>query len=635
MLTIRDVCDWPNRLWKPSTKFMNQQESVAWVLRRGKHKFLAALAFSVGFKLLQAALITPIVAAAMRRLLESWGRASVGNFEIVSFLLSPSGILALVGIGGIMLACIYLELAGLMRLLLNERLKSWEALLGLGRLFPSLIRLGLKQLAVYVLLAVPFLAAIGGIYWWLWSGRDIYGLIVMRTTEFWWGAGLAGVVVALYLLAAGNWFTRWLLAVPILLFERGTSVAGALSTSAARTRGHRLRLIVALLAWLVATLLVNGIVVAALTGLSSVILRNAGEALEVVIPITAGLLILHGLVATSLSVFASLTFAGLALAWYLQNLGQALPPSEPVETESVESEFPGQRERWRGRALLGGLILLEAMSLLLSGWLLEPVTLRDSLEITAHRAGSTHAPENSLAALRRAISDGADWAEIDVQLSRDSVLVVLHDIDLARIGGGPRRVDSVTLSEIRELDIGSLFGPEFAGERVPTLEEMLTAAGDEIRMNIELKPHGRHDELNLAERVVAAIQKAGMVDRCRICSQSYRGLQHARGIEPRLQIGFIAGAAIGDLAGLNVDFLMVRQEAATSALVQRASLNGMPVHAWTVSDPAWVAPLLDRGVANIITDDPAMIRRRWEEVRGLDPMERLLLRARNELAGIQ
>jgi glycerophosphoryl diester phosphodiesterase len=164
---------------------------------------------------------------------------------------------------------------------------------------------------------------------------------------------------------------------------------------------------------------------------------------------------------------------------------------------------------------------------------------------------------------------------------------------------------------------------------------MLTTAGEEIRMNIELKPHGRHDELNLAERVVAAIQKAGMVDRCRICSQSYRGLQHARGIEPRLQIGFIAGASIGDLAGLNVDFLMVRQEAATSALVQRASLNGMPVHAWTVSDPAWVAPLLDRGVANIITDDPAMIRRRWEEVRGLDPMERLLLRARNELAGIQ
>ena len=110
-------------------------------------------------------------------------------------------------------------------------------------------------------------------------------------------------------------------------------------------------------------------------------------------------------------------------------------------------------------------------------------------------------------------------------------------------------------------------------------------------------------------------------------SRSSRTLQPI----PRLEIGFIAAVSVGDLSRLDVDFLMVSAERAKRTLIDRAAARDMEVHAWTVNDPALVAPLVDQGVANIITDDVALIRARLEELQALSPTERLLLRVRNEL----
>jgi glycerophosphoryl diester phosphodiesterase len=259
------------------------------------------------------------------------------------------------------------------------------------------------------------------------------------------------------------------------------------------------------------------------------------------------------------------------------------------------------------------------------------LTLSERLEITAHRAGAAGAPENTIAALRRAIADRADWAEIDVQLTADKALVVMHDIDLARVGGGNRQVGEATLAEIQALDVGSLTGPEFAGERIPTFAALLAAAGDAIRLNVELKPHGKADALELTRRVIDELRQAQMMGRCRICSQSYESLQLARQIEPGLEVGYIAATAVGQLTELDVNFLMVQSNLATRALVDRAQLRRIAVHAWTINDPSLVAPLTDVGVDNLITDDPAMIRARLDELLAMGTIERLLLRVRNQL----
>jgi len=279
-----------------------------------------------------------------------------------------------------------------------------------------------------------------------------------------------------------------------------------------------------------------------------------------------------------------------------------------------------------------GLVAVAGVALLASREYMRTIRLDDRIEFTAHRAGATHAPENTVAAIRRAIADGAEWAEIDVQLTADKELVVLHDIDLARIGGGKRRVDQTTLAEIRQLDVGTkLAGPEFAGEKVPTLSEVLAAAGTRIWLNVELKPHGRHDEAPLAEKTVAELKRYGVTARTRLCSQSYESIQLGRRLAPDLQIGFIAAKALGDLSKLDVDFLMVSTLLATRPLVERAAVRGIKIHAWTVNDRKWVAPLVDAGVDNIITDDPREMRAALDEIRQLGTAERILLRVREEL----
>jgi glycerophosphoryl diester phosphodiesterase len=175
---------------------------------------------------------------------------------------------------------------------------------------------------------------------------------------------------------------------------------------------------------------------------------------------------------------------------------------------------------------------LLVVSVSTSAALLSALELRDDVEITAHRAGATVAPENTVAALRRAIEDGADWAEIDVQLTADGAVVVIHDSDLRRVGGRPGRIGQMTLAEVQQVDVGKWFDPAFAGERVPTLDELITAAGDGIRLNIELKPHGEDEVNRLVGETLGSVRRAGILDRCRICSQSYEALRLAKELEP-------------------------------------------------------------------------------------------------------
>jgi glycerophosphoryl diester phosphodiesterase len=420
-----------------------------------------------------------------------------------------------------------------------------------------------------------------------------------------------------------------------MLFEPGAEAPEALRRSVRATRGHLLAIAAGVVAWLVLNLAFDAGVLALMLKGSEVILNRAGGSLAVALPLTAGVLVIHGLIGATLSVLAAVTFAALVLAIYRRLGGQQFLDSPCEDFSTTAAPTRGQapiRIRWVVTLVLA---VVAATTTLGSLAALKRLKLSETMEITAHRAGAAHAPENTLAALEGAIRDRADWAEVDVVRTADDAVVVSHDLDLARFGGGTRRVRDTTLAEMKALDVGSAlgFGATFAGERMPTLAELLAAAKSRMRLNIELKPADPGDEEPLTRLVIAEIQRAGMADSCRVCSQSYRSLRLARTLEPTIEIGFIAARALGDVTALDVDFLMVSTTLATERLVARAARRGMDVHAWTIKDTGWVARLLDRGVANLITDDPATMRARLNEIRALDPIQRLLLRVRDELVG--
>ncbi len=609
--------------------------TLAWELARGTLPKLAL--FSLAFKVVNFVLLAPLASFTMRLFLERWGRASVGNFEIADFLLSPTGLAAICCVGGIAIATLYVEIAGLMQIMLQPRFRWWNISGRNFALYQKLLRLGSIQLSVVLAVALPFVGLVGLIYWMLWDGRDLNGLIILKPSEFWWGAGLAGVVVAIFGALALCMVLRWFLALPILLCEPAVPTLKALRKSSEASRSNLPIMLLCLSVWFAAqTAIATCVLAVAHFGLTKA-LDVPWQTLSTAALVTGVALTLEWILGTLLSIVANIGFAALALALYhkLTNVEIAVTRQQLSNEPDInntpdipEVELRAATFRF-GKWLTAVSIAMLAIAISVSYWICDTLVLREPVAITAHRAGAAFAPENTIAAIHRAIEDKAGWAEIDVQITADQQLVVMHDTDLARVGGGNQSVAKSNLAEIQSLDVGSLFSAEFAGERIPLFSELLLAAKDKIKLNVELKPHGASDSDTLTRRVIEAIRQAGMMDQCRICSQSYSSIQLAKTIEPKLEIGFIVATSIGDSSKLDVNFLMLSHANVTRQVVERAASRSIEIHAWTVNDPNLLLKLIDAGVSNIITDNPIQITQQLKVIESLHPIERLLLRAKN------
>ena len=236
-----------------------------------------------------------------------------------------------------------------------------------------------------------------------------------------------------------------------------------------------------------------------------------------------------------------------------------------------------------------------------------PHSIRRRVEITAHRGSSASAPENSLSALRQAIADGADWAEVDVQETADGVLVLLHDTDLKRVAGCDASVWELGFAEIRALDAGSWFSPAFAGEPIASLAEALDLARGRLGLNLELKDNGH--ERRLPEAAVALIGERAPPGRGIITSTSPALLRRVRAAAPEIPIGLVVTAPGQDAGDLRLDLVSLDARLVTPERVRANRAAGLATHVWTVNDPAEMRRMIALGVDNLITDHPALLRR--------------------------
>jgi glycerophosphoryl diester phosphodiesterase len=226
--------------------------------------------------------------------------------------------------------------------------------------------------------------------------------------------------------------------------------------------------------------------------------------------------------------------------------------------------------------------------------------------VIAHRGASHDAPENTLAAFRRAADERADLVELDVQETSDGVVVVAHDSDLMKVGNSPLKIWEATAEALRQVDIGSYRSAEFSDERVPTLEEALEACRGKARVNIELKEYGHGQRL--AERVVEIVEAAGMQDQIVTMSLSRDLVEAMKKLRPEWTSGLLTAKAIGNLSGLPVDFLAVESGMATRRFIRLAHAAGKPVYVWTVNDPQRMIRMIGLGVDGLITDRPEVAR---------------------------
>ncbi|OKP80670.1 glycerophosphodiester phosphodiesterase [Paenibacillus helianthi] len=205
----------------------------------------------------------------------------------------------------------------------------------------------------------------------------------------------------------------------------------------------------------------------------------------------------------------------------------------------------------------------------------------------AHRGFSGKAPENTLAAIRMAIAlPFVRWMEIDVQLTRDGVPVVIHDFSLDRTTNGHGKVKNMDYEHVRRLDAGSWKGRAFRGERVPSLEEVLQLASGRLRLNIELKTSGDMYP-GLEKAVIDLVNTHGMRDEVVLTSFDAGSLQRIKELDPRFRTGLIYDARSGDparkLKELDCSFLSISFDRLNPGLAKLLAERGVRVMAWTVN----------------------------------------------------
>ncbi|WP_195269825.1 glycerophosphodiester phosphodiesterase [Eubacterium sp. 1001713B170207_170306_E7] len=227
-------------------------------------------------------------------------------------------------------------------------------------------------------------------------------------------------------------------------------------------------------------------------------------------------------------------------------------------------------------------------------------------QVTGHRGNSTEAPENTRAALEAAITNGADYVEIDIAETKDGVLVVSHDNNLKRVSGQDIDIWNSTYDALKNIDIGSWFSPEFSGERLMTLDEAIETCRGKVKMNIELKPTSHDHEF--VEKAVAVVQNQHFKDDCILASLDYPTIERVKQIDSSVRTAYISAIAYGDIDTLPVDAFSIEATFVNKTLVEAVHRQNKDIYVWTVDNEDLIDDMIDLNVDNIITDDVPLAR---------------------------
>jgi len=230
-----------------------------------------------------------------------------------------------------------------------------------------------------------------------------------------------------------------------------------------------------------------------------------------------------------------------------------------------------------------------------------------------HRGAPTEAPENTLASFQRAREAGADGVELDVMLSADGQVVVCHDFRVDRTTDGRGHIRELTLAQLKALDAGSWFGPQFAGERVPTLRQVVDWAGQDMLLNIELKSQGLRSD-GLEDQVIAIVRDNRLEQRVLLSSFNPFLLRRVKRIAPEMHTGllyageepiFLRRAWLRPWA--RPDALHPEYHMVTEAYLECARRGGYRVNIWAPADIQDMQRLVTQQVDMIITDRPDLL----------------------------
>lgn len=240
-------------------------------------------------------------------------------------------------------------------------------------------------------------------------------------------------------------------------------------------------------------------------------------------------------------------------------------------------------------------------------------------KIFAHRGASGYAPENTISAFKKAIDLKADGIELDVHLSKDGKLVVMHDENLKRTTNKTGLISDYTLSELKQFDAGSWFSSEFQGEKIPTLEEVFDLiCPTDLIINIEIKS-GYRIYPNIEQKVLKCIKDFNMKNRCIISSFDHYSLVRVKELEPNIKTGLLYGESLYEpweyAKSVSVNALHPDYNTFDKDFIKEAFKHKFEINPYTVNNDDAIKFLASNMITGIITNYPDKARKIVESIQ--------------------
>ena len=257
---------------------------------------------------------------------------------------------------------------------------------------------------------------------------------------------------------------------------------------------------------------------------------------------------------------------------------------------------------------------MRTLLLILSICIMNPVVSQNNTNVktlvVAHRGGSLLAPENTLAAFKNALSLGVDQIELDVHLSKDNVVVVIHDETLKRTTSGTGSVDAYSYDEFSQFDAGYKFSEKYKGEKIPSLEQVLELVDGKAKLLIEIKKSGDKNQ-DIEKAVVDLIQKHHAGSWCIVQSFSYESIEKVHKLDASITLGLLFVKPPSEkIEHGKIDISFISEINFCHVFAGKRTVEffhklNKKVFVWTVNKPEQMQRLINHDVDGIITDNPA------------------------------
>lgn len=572
-----------------------------------RKNFISILFFEVAYRTATFLIVMECVQRAVDFSLKRQGYSYLTAENYVSFLMHPITILFFVIILALMLFFFLIETSTLLVCYqysyYNEKVLISDIFLGGIRCTFRFLKKSKLTWLICVVLSAPFLTVhllareIAYIKLLNFTAQMIYKAVPYHWMLF---AGM-GILLVISLLLVFS--------LPYCIFEEKKSFRGMAAGIKLFTRRFKKTILGFLGLHACIFVIVGGIYLLTLTGivLYAMVTKTPVMAVNAVLTYSSWADMTLGIVAGAVELVLSLAFVYVIYGVY------HVQKRPEVSRPSFRARFRWLNKVGRRRiAAVGMAVIMAAEGVYVGGLLMNRTKIAEkmleSMGITAHRGGALMAPENTLSALQYSIDSVSDYAEIDVQETKDGEIILLHDNNFKRTAGVNANVWELNYAKISKLDAGISFNKKFRGEKIPTLDEAIKFCKGKLDLNIEIKYNGENK--GIVKKVVRIIEENNFVGHCVITSMNYKFLRQVKKANPDIRTGYIMTMTYGSVSYIeDADFFSVKSTYIDEDFVNEAHSCGKEVHAWTVNYFGDIRRMMNYGVDNIITDNPVLVRK--------------------------